>query len=235
MRRLKAIEILRLKKKSQPYDQLKDTNNETVSRYLLVDRVIKVLMEKYPELNSLATAEYLKDGVDLEIPSEFFVSNNTIKSLILNAMNEINSYMEYLVKDAFEGHQDDEESSSEQGAISESKIVDKSVHADKDKSSVIHKNSKKPAESNYTRKEESEGNIRKKNRPGQRARRETWERLHGNNANHLQQQQQLINKRKQLRQQPTEQLHPSWQAKKQQSKVVQFSGTKLSFDSDNEN
>jgi len=235
VRKLKAIEILRMKKKSQLYDQFKDISNEMVARYLLVERVIKVLMEKYPELNSLITAEFLTEGGDSEISSEFFVSNKTIQSLLSNALSEINSYMEYLVKDAFEGHQDDNSSASEQRIASGGKNADNCVHADKNKSSVIHKNSKKPTEPNHIRREESEGNIRKKNRPGQRARRETWERLHGNNANHLQQQQQLINKRKQLRQQPTEQLHPSWQAKKQQSKVVQFSGTKLSFDSDNEN
>ena len=62
----------------------------------------------------------------------------------------------------------------------------------------------------------------KKNRPGQRERREGWKKKYGNEANHLQ--------KNKLKQEKSDSLHPSWQAKQsQQQSIVSFKGTKKVF------
>ncbi|KAK9767566.1 hypothetical protein K7432_002539 [Basidiobolus ranarum] len=85
----------------------------------------------------------------------------------------------------------------------------------------------------------------KKNRPGQRARKMMWEKLHGNNANHIKAQieaekqaaqvakwraQQTFGDKPRQRA-TTEKLHPSWEAKKKQKNaaVVPFKGSKITF------
>ncbi|ORY05332.1 hypothetical protein K493DRAFT_404374 [Basidiobolus meristosporus CBS 931.73] len=90
----------------------------------------------------------------------------------------------------------------------------------------------------------------KKNRPGQRARKMMWERIHGNNANHIKAQlaaeKQAAQEAKWRDQQTygdadrkpkrgaAEKLHPSWEAKRHQKNAAArpFQGTKITFDED---
>ncbi|KAJ3204274.1 Eukaryotic translation initiation factor 5A [Entophlyctis luteolus] len=65
---------------------------------------------------------------------------------------------------------------------------------------------------------------KKKNRPGQRARQQLWEKEFGKNANHL---QKKITLHKPT---PFSDIHPSWSAKqKQNQSITEFSGQKTMF------
>lgn len=90
---------------------------------------------------------------------------------------------------------------------------------------------------------------KKKNRPGQQARRQKWEQLYGQQANHLQQQQQQQQRNRQPAhrrsgQQPEqpvpESLHPSWEAKRRQRELMKgassstTTGTKILFGDDDD-
>lgn len=81
--------------------------------------------------------------------------------------------------------------------------------------------------------------VKKKNRPGQQARRKMWEEKYGNAANHIVQQKQKQPKPKpHYRESKSERIdnanvHPSWEAKrklKQQQLVAQPQGKKIVFD-----
>ena len=75
-------------------------------------------------------------------------------------------------------------------------------------------------------KRPSQPSQEKKNRPGQRARRLEWERLHGNEANHLKVEEPVAQKKE---------LHPSWSAKiaqQQKASEVSFVGKKVVFADD---
>lgn len=84
---------------------------------------------------------------------------------------------------------------------------------------------RKKEEKNLKRKLPVDSSVKKapkKNRPGQRARREGWKKKYGNEANHLQ--------NNKLKQEKSDSLHPSWQAKQsQQQSIVSFKGTKKVF------
>jgi len=81
---------------------------------------------------------------------------------------------------------------------------------------------------------------KKKNRMGQRERQKLWEKNYGKNANHLKKarEMKLKEKKKDKDSKLPENLHPSWEAKrlmKEKSKIVEFSGKKITFDDDDDN
>ncbi|KAJ3187258.1 hypothetical protein HK101_009409 [Irineochytrium annulatum] len=80
---------------------------------------------------------------------------------------------------------------------------------------------------------------KEKNRMGQRARRQLWERQFGKNANHVK--KQLMESRNEAKK-PSSQgnaarlpakkdsgLHPSWQAKQKERGIKEFAGKKITF------
>ncbi|KAJ2802883.1 hypothetical protein H4S07_004591, partial [Coemansia furcata] len=91
--------------------------------------------------------------------------------------------------------------------------------------------------------------VERKNRPGQRARRQKFEQVYGKEANHI----KLLTKDKKPRDKPkrhattsdaatpkpaaanaTEQMHPSWEAKRRQKEILaqakEVKGNKIVFD-----
>lgn len=65
-----------------------------------------------------------------------------------------------------------------------------------------------------------------------------WEKNYGKNANHLKKarEMKLKEKKKEKESKLPEHLHPSWEAKrlmKEKSKIVEFTGKKITFDDDN--
>jgi len=74
---------------------------------------------------------------------------------------------------------------------------------------------------------------KKKNRMGQRERQKLWEKNYGKNANHLKKARELkLKEKKKEKRNKLENLHPSWEAKrlmKEKSKIVEFTGKKITF------
>ncbi|ORX77534.1 hypothetical protein BCR32DRAFT_270606 [Anaeromyces robustus] len=100
-------------------------------------------------------------------------------------------------------------------------------------------------ENEYSSDEESlsdfieEKRPKKKNRMGQRERQKLWEKNYGKNANHLKKAREMKLKeaKKEKNNKLPENLHPSWEAKrllKEKSKIVEFTGKKITFDDNDE-
>ncbi|RKP19949.1 hypothetical protein ROZALSC1DRAFT_28504 [Rozella allomycis CSF55] len=73
----------------------------------------------------------------------------------------------------------------------------------------------------------------KKNRMGQRARKQLWEKLYGNEADHLKKPKPKTVKEEKMNKQKESadtELHPSWALKKEMNKSKPFEGKKIVFD-----
>ena len=213
-----------MKKKGLSVDSLKTQKNDEVCKTLMQDRIINVLSKEFPIFQ-----KHLQELLSKEMgtPNEFFIKSKSIEKAFELGLNDITEYIKSILE--LEKRVEIEERN-----INE---IDQRNERNKRNINEIDQRNKRnitEVQSDNQQFPFSKFNNSlpktKKNRPGQRARRELWEQLHGSKANHIQKQKDIQNRRKQTNKHSD--LHPSWAAKKQQQEKqekVLFKGKKVIF------
>ncbi|KAJ2074315.1 hypothetical protein GGH13_001403 [Coemansia sp. S155-1] len=159
---------------------------------------------------------------------------------------------DFVSDDALSASDSDEDSSDDDDIDAKRKRKDKSGKGEKSKK---RKSGNSDDEYEYDEKADKDfkklyEGVERKNRPGQRARRQKFEQVYGKEANHI----KLLTKDKKPRDKPkkhaptsdaapskpsatattAEQMHPSWEAKRRQKEILaqakEVKGTKIVFD-----